>query len=219
LSSNGPNVSGANRFDQLDDGSISGEVYHNAELGFRYQFPHGWIVNDKPVQEKAVKAGHQFVWGDDTSTKREKNIARQCSKGLLFVTQYPNDMRLSRFNPLAFLIAADPTCAPGVVFPRTVKDNEAIRRIAGQWGTYFKLSGIVSRTPARIRAFDLAGRVMVQISQSFITSTHEPGSTTVQKISSSILVMRAHDYWVMWMFASADDAQLGRVESNQDFLQ
>jgi hypothetical protein len=59
---------------------------------------------------------------------------------------------------------------------------------------------------------------MVEISQSFITSTHEPGSTTVQNISSSILVMRAHDSWVMWMFASADDAQLDRLKATKIFF-
>jgi hypothetical protein len=145
------------RVARLGDGTISGNAYHNAELGFRYQFPSGWIVNDKATQERAVAAGYQFVWADDPSAKREGKVAHQCTKDLLFVTQYPEEMRSNGFNPLAFLIAADPKCVPGVAFPSSVKDHEAIQRIANQLGVFFKTSSVTSRSPSRIRAFDNAG--------------------------------------------------------------
>jgi hypothetical protein len=211
-------VSEAYRIGQLENGSISGDVYHNAELGFRYQFPHGWVVNDKATQERALQAGRQFVWGDDTSTKREKKAARQCTKTLLVATPYPEDMRLDRFDPMVFLVAADPRCVPGINFPSSVKDHEAIQRIAGQLGTYFKTSTITSKSPAHIRAFDNAGHVMLEISQSFSTSSYQPGVTTLQSIRSSILVMQARDYWVMWMFASDDDPQLEQMRATKIFL-
>jgi hypothetical protein len=213
-----PNVAEADRIAQLEDGLVSGDVYHNVELGFRYQFPHGWIVNDKGTQEKALSAGHQFVWADDISAKREKKATRQCAKGLLFVTQYPEEMRLNSFGPLAFLIAADPKCIPGVSFPSTAKDHEAIQRIVSQLGVYFKTLPINSNGSPHIRAFDNGGRVMLEVSNSFSMSTHEPGSDTFRTVRSSILVMQARDYWVMWMFASDNDTQLNQLRATKIFF-
>jgi hypothetical protein len=211
-------ISGPDRIAQLSDGSVSGNMYHNAELGFQYQFPKGWIVDDKPTQQRTVADGRQFVWGDETSAKRERKAARQCTKDLLFVTRYPEEMRSNGFNPLAFLIAADPKCAPGVTFPSTAKDHEAIQRIANQLGIYFQTSTITSRSPARIRAFDNGGRLMLEISQSFWISIHEPGGTTSQNIRSSILLMQAGEYWVMWMFAGSDDVQLNELRATKIFF-
>jgi hypothetical protein len=203
---------------QLEDGTISGDMYHNAELGFRYEFPHGWVVNDKATQEKAIAAGHQFVWGDDTSAKREHKATRQCMKSLLFVTRYPQEMRSIGFNPQVFLIAADPKCAPGVNFPSTVKDREAIQRIASQLGIYFKTPAIMSKNPARIRAFENDGRVMLEISQSFISSTHELGTSTIRDFSSSALLMQARDYWIMWMFMADGEIQLDQLRATKIFF-
>lgn len=208
----------ANRIAGLSDGTISGNTYHNAELGFRYQFPDGWIVNDKATRERAIADGDQFVWGEDLLTKREPRAARQCTKDLLFVTRYPEGMRTNGLNPMGFLIAADPKCVPGVVFPSTVKDQEAIQRITSQLGIYFKTSTITSRSPTRIRAFDNGGRVMLEASQSFSIVTHQPGRDTLQNIRSAILLMQAGEYWVMWMFASDDDVQLAKLRASKIFF-
>ncbi len=212
-------VSGANRIAQLSDGTTSGNMYHNAELGFRYQFPKSWIVNDRATQDRAVAARRQFVWGDYISAKREREAEPQCTQDLLFVTRYPEEMRLNQFNPFAFLIAADPKCAPGVTFPKTVKDNEAIQRIASALGVYFKTADVTSRSSTRIRAFNNDGRVMLEISQSFSITTREPGRTTFfHNIRSSVLLMQASEYWVMLMFASDDDVQLEKLRATKIFL-
>ena len=210
------NVPENSGFAQLDIGTVSQGTYHNAELGFQYQYPKGWAVNDKATQETALAAGRQFVWTDDT--KRDHKSAGQCTKDLLFVTQYPEEMRPNGFNPLAFLIAADPKCAPGVVFPATVKDREAIQRIATNLGIYFKTPSVTHRGPAHIRAFDNAGRVILEISQSFTFYTHEPGTETLQTVSSSILVTQVRDYWIMWMFMGDSDAQLVQLRATKIFF-
>jgi hypothetical protein len=59
---------------------------------------------------------------------------------------------------------------------------------------------------------------MLEISQSFWISTHEPGSTTTQNIRTSILLMQAGEYWVMWMFAGSDDVQLGELKATKIFF-
>jgi hypothetical protein len=201
---------------KLSDGTVSGNTYHNADLGFRYEFPPGWTVSDKATQEKEIRAGHQFVWADDVSRGRPKPT--QCSKALLLVSRYPEEMRLNEFNPEAFLVVADPRCLPGASFPSNVKDREAIQRIAGHLGIYFKTSDATSMAPPRVRAFDNGGRVMLEVSQSFSISRHEAGNTTLQNIQSSLWIMKAENYWVMLMFASADDAQLQKLRATRVFF-
>lgn len=202
----------------VSDGTISGNAYHNAELGFRYEFPAGWSVSDKATQAKAIEAGRQFVWADETSTRREANVARQCSKSLLLVTRYPEEMRLNEFNPLALVIAADPKCLAGASFPSTIKDKAAIQQIASHLGIYFKTYSISSPEPPRVRAFENAGRVMMEVSEGFSISRHELGNTTIQNIRSSVMIMKADKYWVMWMFASGDDVQFDKLRATKVFF-
>lgn len=197
---------------QLSDGTVSGNLYRNAELGFRCEFPAGWIVNDKATQAHAISTAQQFVWADDTDAKPKSAVGR-CSKGLLLVSRYPEEMRLTEFIPLAFLIVADPGCSPGVSFPRDVKDGEAIRRIAGRLGTYFKVSSVSSPLVPRVRAFDNAGRVMLEVSQPYTIYSHQLGTTTVQNVRSSIWIMKVERYWLMLMFASADDVQMEKLRT------
>jgi hypothetical protein len=59
---------------------------------------------------------------------------------------------------------------------------------------------------------------MLEISQSFTFSTHEPGTSTVQNISSSVLVMQARDYWIMWMFMGDSDTQLDQLRATKIFF-
>jgi hypothetical protein len=216
--SSGPDTREANSMALLEDGSISGDTYHNAELGFKYQFPHGWVANDKNVQEKAIVAGHQFAWGDDGFAKSGKRSASPCAKNLLLVTKYPEEMRLNQFNPAALLIAADPRCAPGVVFPSSVKDQVAIQEIVKHLGIFFKTLPITSRGPAQIRSFDNGGRVLLEVSQAFSVYSHDPGSATAQNIRSSTLIMQAGKYWVMCTFVSSDDVELEHLRATKFFF-
>jgi hypothetical protein len=203
---------------QLDAGSVSGGEYRNSQLGFRYQFPRGWIVDDKAAQKQALEIQVQFVWTDDSPTKVERKPAHQCSRDLLLVSQYPDEMRTAGFNSSAFLIAADPQCSPGVKFPENAKDNDAIKKVASRLGTYLKMPNITSQSPAHIRAFEYSGRVIMEVSQSFNVYTHEPGSQTVQNVRSSVLIMPANGYWVMCMFASDDDLHLDKLRATKFFF-
>ena len=91
------------RIAEVSDGTILENMYHNAELGFRYEFPAGWSVNGKATQANAIATGQQFVWADDTPVRRDANAARQCSKNLLLVTRHPEEMRLNGFNSCGIL--------------------------------------------------------------------------------------------------------------------
>jgi hypothetical protein len=203
---------------RLAAGSVSAGMYSNPALGFRYEFPGGWVANDKATQQRAVLSGQQFVWSDDPELKLDHKSGTHCTRDLLLVTRHPEGMQSNGFNPLAFLIAADPACALPVTFPRSVKDKDSIQNIASQLGIYFRTYEVTSRTPSRIRAFENGGRVMLEVSQSLTVSRHDPGSTITQVIRTSVTLMQAGDYWVMWMFAADNDTDLDRLRTSKIFF-
>jgi hypothetical protein len=203
---------------QLDAGTISGNTYHNSELGFRYQFPSDWVVNDAATQQKEIAGGHQLAWEDATSRKLGDKAPNQCTRNLLFVTQHPAGMQVNGFDSSVFLMAVDPKCAPGVSFPATVKDHEGIQRSLKQILSHLKVSTVTSKKPIRIRAVDNAGRVILEISQLLNISISERGGTTTQNIYTSLLLMQAGQYWVLWWVASDTDYNLERLRTTKIFF-
>ncbi|MGH9498625.1 MAG: hypothetical protein ACRD3L_05735 [Terriglobales bacterium] len=199
----------------MDGGKVSKNIYHNAQLGFSYEFPHGWVVNDKSTQQRAHNERHQFAWADDLSARWEKPPSRHCSRGLLLVTKYPEEMHTNDFNPLGFLAVADPQCAPTVRFPTSVKDTDAVERVAGQLGLYVKTPTINSRGAARLRVFESNGRVVITVLERLNFMTYEPGISTNQDLLSETTVMQAGDCWIVLMFLGESDADLAPLRASQ----
>ncbi len=203
----------AGRIIQLNKGTTSGNLYVNSELGLRYQFPDRWTVNEK---ETAV--AHQLAWADDPSAKTENTSNSACSKKLLFVTKHPEGMLLNSFDPMALLIAVDPNCFPAIPYPQSSADHETAQRSASQILSHLQTSGSVVRAPARVRAFDNGGRVMLEVSRPLSISTKEASLTTLRNVERSLLVMPARGYWVIWIFVSGDDADMDRLKATKIFF-
>jgi hypothetical protein len=216
-----PYMPGASQFPvsriaQLSTGSISGNTYRNEELGFRYEFPQGWILMSKAQEERVAGAGHQFIWGNSSAAQQEQDAASQCARNLLFVTHHLGPSENGQFNSMVLLIVADPKCVSGSAFPKAVDDREAIQQIAKQVVQYFKTGAMSFTDLPRVRAFNNAGRIMIDISQSFaVTAPGQPEPTT---ILSSILLMQSGDYWVMWMFAAGNKGELAELRNTKIFF-
>ena len=211
-----PQQSSTGRIAQLSKGSTSGDSYANPDLGFRYQLPSGWSVN-----ERETTAVHQFAWMDDPGTKTQTQSPSACSKTLLFVTKHPEGMKLNSFDPLALMVAIDPACFPEIVFPKSATERDAIQKAAGQILGHLQTPGSAVRGPARVRAFDNAGRVMLEISRPLSITTREValGSlTTVRNINRSVLAMSASGYWVLWIFVTGDDVDMDYLKATKIFL-
>jgi len=216
-----PYTPGASKFatnpiGQLSTGSVSGNVYRNEALGFCYEFPRGWVLMSKAHEEAVADAEHQFIWGNSPTAQQEHESATQCTKNLLFVRHSLEASKDGQFNSMVLLIAVDPKCAPGSRFPKGVDDREAIQQIARQTVQYFMTATMSSTEPARVRAFNNAGRIMVEISESFTVSLS--GQTDPTNILSSMLMMQAGDYWVIWMFAAKDKTELAELRNTKIFF-
>ncbi len=200
---------------QVSSGTVSGNVYHNPDLGLRYEFPKGWAVNDEKAERRTIADQSQFVWAKDISPRRSSEKGLQCAKSLLFVTKYPEEMKTNDFNPFVFVIAADPQCITASS-PRDTKDQEAIERIAAQVGVYFETVNIkeLKQPPAKVHAFENSGRVIVERDARYLV-TWVSSDIPYAEVSTSTEVIPGGKYWTIFMFGGGDDAQLAWLKATK----
>lgn len=201
-----------NRLSQIRDGEISGNIYHNKQLGFSYEFPAGWIVG------KATAPEHKFIWKDNPSERPPANRIFQCSKNLLFTTEHPEGMRADGFVPMASLFVVDSSCVPGVTFPSAVNDREAIARVVHGIEARLYTPTLNNETPPRVRPVEYAGRVLLQIFQRMSVSVHDANTTTNENLEISISAMQAKEYWVIWLFVAANDSEMNELKATKIFF-
>ena len=80
-------------------------------MGFTYELPAGWIVNEKAIQDRVIETGRQFVWGNDSTAAREHEVFERCSRVLLMVTKFPEGTKSDELNPLIAILAVDLACS------------------------------------------------------------------------------------------------------------
>ena len=204
---------------QISDGTISGNVYHNPDLGLRYEFPKGWAVNDKKTQRDSIAAQDQLAWTEDVAPRRKAHSRRQCAKELLFVTHYPENMRTNGFNPFVLLIVADPQCIDGPTSPTSAKDQDVIQRIAANIGMYFETLNIRAIERPRIHAFENSGRVILELSARYGLTTVDPATARYFEVMTSTVVIPMGKYWLVAMFAGGDDAELDWLRATKMYFE
>jgi hypothetical protein len=85
-------------------------------------------------------------------------------------------------------------------------------------GLYFKTPSIRVLGRPRIRAFENSGRIILEISVTYVLTTFEPATITSQEMMTSTVVVPAGKYWVMCMFAGGDEAQLDWLRATRIFF-
>lgn len=202
---------------QLSPGVISGNLYTNDALGFRYQFPAGWIVDDEETQGRVTEAGHQFVWGANPSAAREHELSQQCERTLLSVTKYPEGTKAEETHPLIAVMAFDSSCFPMKHFPTLSDDPETIRGAIEQIVQTF--AGPLEGGPVKFRgdtfgeAFGLEGHLVLQVSVSF--AVKPPSSTLRRTVYTSLEFTEAKSYFVAWIFMSGSQAELRELKNTR----
>lgn len=203
----------SNRIGQLAAGVVSGNAYKNDALRFTYEFPPGWVVDDKVIQDKVMEAGHQFAWGDSPSAAREHAAFQQCGRVLLMATKYPVGTKTEEFNPLVTVIAVDSACSPGAHFPTSIDDHDALQEAGQQLVRSFAGTPFISKGNNAVTALEVQGHVMLDISGSFQVTP--PGSNTPLDIYTSIEVTQLNGYLVGWGFVSGSQSGLQELKNTK----
>jgi hypothetical protein len=209
LTSRNPNsqsIPSSNRIGELTVGTVSGNTYKNDALGFTYEFPAGWVVNDKATQDKTIEAGHQFAWGDSESAAREHEAFQRCSRVLLMVTKAPEGTVTGEVNPMIVILAVDLECSPGAYFPKTLDDHDGIKAMAHQLVHFFAGTPFVSKGDNSVRAFLVQNQLILDTSGAFQVTPS--GGKAPLDVFTSIDVTELNGYLVGWAFMSGSQSGL-----------
>lgn len=201
---------------RLSPGTVTGNMYSNDQLKFRYQYPSEWTLMSKAPGNEFFGSGATFFAGNSVAVQAEHEAANQCAKRLLFVRRFLENPPSGQFNPVVVLLAADPKCVSRFGFPKSATDGESIQQVARDVLAYFKPEDAKLLGPSRVRAFSNAQHIMIDISQSFSLSV--PAAIAPPNIRTSMLVMQSGEYWVIWEFAASDNAELEELRNTKVFL-
>ncbi|HEX8814628.1 MAG TPA: hypothetical protein VF753_03930 [Terriglobales bacterium] len=198
---------------RLSNGTVSGNTYHNPDLGIRYEFPSGWSVNDP---NHFMKPEHQFSWQEGKAAKGESKS--QCFKTVLFVSAHPDGMHTNEYDPMATLTVVDPRCTAGVAFPTSIDDQQQIQSAGDQVINHLAPPAVEYKTHPHIRAFNNGGKVTLEISRQLTLNTFSAQRQNIQQVKASTLIMEINRYWVIWTFVSADDGNLNKMREGKIYF-
>ncbi len=201
------------RIGQLNPGAISENVYTNDALGFTYQFPAGWVVNDEATQNKIVEAGHRAAWGDSPSAARDHAAFQQCGRILLLATKYPAGTKTKEYNPLVTVTAIDPACVPGLHFPTSMDDRDAMKETAQQLFGSFAIPSSISKGNNTFGSLMIQGHLMLDVTGSF--HVNPPGSDKPLEIYFSMDFTQLNGYFVGWSFATGSQSELRELKNTK----
>jgi hypothetical protein len=203
----------SSRIGELEAGSVSGNSYKNDALGFTYEFPAGWVVNEKAVQDKVIETGHQLAWGNSPSAAHEHEAFQRCGRVLLMVTEFAEGAKNDEFNPLILVLAVDLACSPGAQFPKSLDDRDGIKQVAQQLVRSFAGTPFISKGKNPVDAFMIQGHVMLEISGTF--QVNLPGGNTPADVFTSIDVTELNGYLVGWGFMSGSQSGLQELKTTK----
>lgn len=198
------------RLDQLDMGSVTGNVYKNEDLGFAYEFPAEWIANDKTTRDRAVEAGHKKDYGNELWTAREQEMIRECTRTVFAATKYPvgsEQFENNAARELMYITIVDPACIPDAKFPTSLDDRETLRRIGeGELRVLARLRSAAGVKPA-LDGFEVQGHLMVQILES-IPLRDDLDSGAGKKVLIAHEITQLNGFWVTWTFMAPSEAEI-----------
>ena len=189
----------------IDAGKFSGNSYKNQTLGFTYRIPTGWTLHPEGAVQPAIERSRWRNYDGPWLGSGERKLLQVCDRNLFSAWAKPagTDGQLSYddFGEVT-VSAASVACFPGIKFPASSTDRQAIKDFLLQFG----LTHPIVRDMRDARAFTSSGSVIV-----FLRGTvafQIPGDELSRRLSIAMAVTSRRDYLLTWFFAAPHDSEL-----------
>ena len=193
----------------LDSGKLSDRVYSNSYLGFSFDFPLDWHPETGTSLRIPENAAHTTQASASNASEQSK-YSEQCMRLLSSATKYSPDDQQEAFNPKIMVLAADPSCfAPGVKFPESVHDNEAIQVFGQELVHAFAGTPFLGPHSERLLAANVSGHIFLEMPSG--TAVPVSGSTLLRKIHTALVLTELRQYWVIWLIESDTESELNHL--------
>jgi len=119
-----------------------------------------------------------------------------------------------RFSSLAALIAVDPDCLSGPVFPQTLQEIDKVNKVVDVVIKRFKNSPFFSPYGVKILEYELDGHVVILLNGGMTINAVEghPAATKAPLVvSTSFSLAKSNGFWIVWAYV-ADDPSAEQLE-------
>src|ERR1044071_6105577 len=98
----------------LDPGVVKDGTYSNADLGFSFTYPKGWVVHGEATKERILEIGREKIAESGAAPKPAVEVALKNTYQLLTVFRHPLGTPGITFNPALMVMAEKVAHAPGI---------------------------------------------------------------------------------------------------------
>jgi hypothetical protein len=189
----------------IDAGEITGNVYENRGLGFRYPIPQGWTLEAEGAVQPAIERSRRKNYEDPWIGAGERDLMKVCNR-ILFSAWAKRPAAEGQFSYDDFgevtVSAASMKCFPGIRFPAEPADRRAVQDFLLQ----LRLTHPVLQNMRDIRAFTSGGSVFVLLHGS--VGFHVPDDELSRRLSVAMSITERRGYILTWFFAAPHDSEL-----------
>ena len=191
---------------QIDPGKINGDFYENAQLGFSYRIPQGWVIKDEGIVQPAVeryKAKEDF--GRPRMGRSEHILMDACSKTLFSAwAKRPaenGELTYDDFGEVT-VTAIALSCFPTLEMPKQGSDIQLFKDFVGQ----FSLTHPIVVDMGSGKVFSQDGIVFVYLHGTVAFGV--PNDQLSRRLSLAMAITERRGYLLTWFFAAPHDAEL-----------
>jgi hypothetical protein len=191
---------------QIDSGKVSGDFYENAQLGFSYRIPQGWVIKQDGIVQPAVeryKAKEDF--GRPRMGRSEHILMDSCSKTLFSAwAKRPADDGAISYDDFGEVTvsAIALSCFPTLQLPKQGSDVQAFKDFVGQ----FALTHPIVTDMGSGKVFSQDNIVFVYLHGT--VAFQVPDDELSRRLSLALAMTERRGYLLTWFFAAPHDAEL-----------
>jgi hypothetical protein len=196
----------------IDTGELSGNVYENRGLGFKYRIPPGWTLEAEGAVQPAIERSRKRNYEDPWMGAGERELMRVCSRTLFsaWAKRPVADGRLSYddFGEVT-VSAASTACFPGMKFPANMTDRRAIQDFLLQ----LSLTHPIVRDLRDVKAFTSGGNLVVFLHGTIAFQV--PDDELSRRLSVAMAVTSRRGHLLTWFFAAPHESELRELLDEQ----
>jgi hypothetical protein len=189
----------------IDAGKVSGNMYENQGLGFRYPIPQGWTLEAESAVQPAIERSHRRTYDDPWMGVGERELMKVCHRTLFSAwAKRPaaeGQLSYDDFGEVT-VSAVSMACFPAIRFPTNPADHRAVQDFLLQ----LRLTHPVLQNMRDIRAFTSGGNVFVLLHGS--VGFKVPDDELSRRLSIALSVTARRGYILTWFFAAPHDSEL-----------
>ena len=198
--------------EHMDPGKIEGNIYRNAQIGMKYEFPKGWSIQPQGAIEPAVIHYREKITGEPSLGPRERAVVKACRRTLLSAwrTQPGPDGQVPYDEFGEITLSAMPlSCFPNIHFPDDPKDAAAVRRFV----VGLSMTEPLQRHMTDARTYEAGGKSFVLTHGTI--AYKEDGDALSRRISVAMALTQHRGYLLLFLFAAPHDAELRELMASK----